>query len=288
MGQDMNKLLLRAALLSCAALAVGPAMATHAWGNYHWARKTNPLNLRLERQLSTSQWVSAFTTAEADWDKSTVLNLTPASTNLGVNARYCTAVTGKALVCNSAYGQRGWLGIATIWLDSRGHITKGTTKLNDSYHNYPPYNTTAWRALVTCQEIGHIFGLAHQDENFSNPNLNTCMDYTNSPTSNQHPNSHDYSQLTSIYSHLDSYMTASTSVTTNFGIRAVGGPSAAPAASEDDPGDSPPEWGSAVHHDGKGRPDIFVKNLSRGQKKITHVFWAIDEGPQGQQHHREK
>jgi hypothetical protein len=27
---------------------------------------------------------------------------------------------------------------------------KATTKLNDSYHNYPPYNTPAWRTFVTC------------------------------------------------------------------------------------------------------------------------------------------
>ncbi len=32
-----------------------------------------------------------------------------------------------------------------------------------------------------CQEIGHDFGLDHQDENFNNPNLGTCMDYTNDP-----------------------------------------------------------------------------------------------------------
>ena len=31
------------------------------------------------------------------------------------------------------------------------------------------------------------------------------MDYTNSPDSNQSPNQHDYDQLTTIYSHSDSF-----------------------------------------------------------------------------------
>ena len=59
---------------------------------------------------------------------------------------------------------------------------------------------------MICQEIAHDFGLDHQDENFSNPNLGTCMDYTSDPEgppSNEHPNQHDYDQLESIYSHLD-------------------------------------------------------------------------------------
>jgi hypothetical protein len=33
------------------------------------------------------------------------------------------------------------------------------------------------------------------------------MDYTNDPTTNQHPNQHDYDELVTIYSHLDSFTT---------------------------------------------------------------------------------
>ena len=58
-----------------------------------------------------------------------------------------------------------------------------------------------------CQEVGHTLGLDHQDEAFDNPNLGTCMDYTSDPTSNQHPNAHDYEQLEIIYAHLDSITT---------------------------------------------------------------------------------
>jgi len=280
-GKPMSMKIVRAALLSCAVLAVGPAMANHSWGSYHWARTSNPLNLKLERQL-TSTWVPSFTQAEADWEQSTVLSLTPGSQNVGVDPKKCTAIAGKVLVCNSAYGKRGWLGIATIWANG-DHITKATTKLNDSYHNAAPYNTTEWRNFVTCQEIGHDFGLAHQDENFNNPNLGSCMDYTNSPASNQHPNSHDYQELTSIYSHTDSTNTAAAQ-TTDFGVRVPGQAPIAPRGLNEEAGDSPAEWGRVIGNDGLGRPNLYVQDLGGGHRKITHVLWAIGEGPKGGHH----
>ena len=67
------------------------------------------------------------------------------------------------------------------------HITKGYVKVNDYYFdgldNDPEtdYNTDAWRRMVMCQEIGHIFGLGHVDEVFDNANEGTCMDYTDDP-----------------------------------------------------------------------------------------------------------
>jgi len=57
--------------------------------------------------------------------------------------------------------------------------------------------------LVMCQEVGHNFGLGHQDEDFYNPNLNTCMDYTSDPSTNTMPNAHDYEQLVLIYDHTE-------------------------------------------------------------------------------------
>lgn len=276
-GQAMKKTISGIALLSCAAIAVSPALANHSWGNYHWARTSNPLVLKIERQI-TPKWEGAFSTAISDWDVSTVLSLPAGASNLGVSSRKCTSITGKILVCDDHYGQRGWLGIATIWADGQSHITKATTKLNDSYFDSGTYNTPAWIALVTCQEIGHDFGLDHQDENFNNANLGTCMDYTNDPSTNQHPNAHDYQQLQTIYTHGDSYGTAATSAATNFGIR-IPGARPQQTNADNDPGDSPAEWGAAVHRDGLGRPDVFVKNLGGGHKKVTHVLWAIGEGP---------
>src|SRR6187401_2877596 len=74
------------------------------------------------------------------------------------SARTCKPTLGRVEVCNSKYGNNGWLGIAQIWA-SGNHITQGTTKLNDTYFSTSRYNTTAWRNLVSCQEVGHDVGL---------------------------------------------------------------------------------------------------------------------------------
>ena len=206
-------------------------------------------------------WQSAFDTAVADWNQSTVIQSPVVAGTL--NPKTCKAVAGTIQVCNASYGRTGWLGIASISL-SGGHISQGTTKLNDTYFNTAQYNTPAWRALVTCQEIGHDYGLDHQDEAFDNANLNTCMDYTNSPASNQHPNAHDYSMLLDIYNHFDA---------------AAALPDSPGNSGHADVGNTPESWGRPVHRDGQGRPDVYERQDGNGRKTITHVFWAIGEGP---------
>jgi hypothetical protein len=275
------KMLRRVALAAGAAvIALTPAAANHSWGGYHWAGDGHSLTLKVNTAI-TSQWNSSVGTSISDWNQSTQLTLN--SQAAAVDPKKCNPIAGQILVCNASYGRRGWLGIASIWL-SNGHISQGTTKLNDTYHNSAPYNQPAWRALVACQEIGHDFGLDHQDENFSNVNLGTCMDYTNAPAggvlngfnygpSNEHPNAHDYDELKIIYNHNDGFTTATAG--TNFGIRQAGG---RPTPSEAI-GDSPAEWGRAIHRDSLGRPDIFVKDFGGGQRALTHVFWALGEGP---------
>ena len=269
----------RVALAACVALgALVPASATNSWGGYHWAGNGSNLTLKVNKAI-TSQWTASVNTAIADWDASNELTLINQNAPAGTNAKKCSPIAGQILVCNSAYGQRGWLGIASIWLTS-GHISQATTKLNDSYFNLAQYNTPAWRALVACQEIGHDFGLDHQDEAFGPPNLGTCMDYTNDPDgggaygpSNEHPNSHDYQELNIIYNHDDGFTTATAS--TNFGIRQVGQP--VPQSSSDaGVGDTMASWGRALHRDAKGRPDVFVRDLGGGRKVLSHVFWALE------------
>jgi hypothetical protein len=110
-------------------------------------------------------------------------------------------VNGQIRVCNASYGQNGWLGLATIYLDGNGHITKGTAKMNDSYGWYFS-DLPSERNHVMCQEIGHLYGLGHTSENGSSQG--TCMDYSTS-LSSQWPNQHDYDQLATIYAHTDSY-----------------------------------------------------------------------------------
>jgi hypothetical protein len=236
--------------------------------------------LRINTAL-TGSWGGYVNTAIGDWATSTVLDFDSRTPNaVSVSRRKCSPISGQLLVCNDSYGQRGWLGIASIWANG-DHITQATTKLNDSYFNMAQYNTPAWRLMVACQEIGHDFGLDHQDENFSNTNLGTCMDYTNNPAgggtngnlNNTHPNQHDYTWLESMYSHLDATNTATASAATNFGIRQVG-----KAVPQQDAGigDTMADWGRAISADGKGRPDTFIRQLPDGRKVITHVLWAPD------------
>lgn len=189
-----------------------PAAASHSWGNYHWARTANPFTLKLGDNV-TSAWDPYLAEARNDWNPSTVLDLTIVAGGAG-NVKTCKTTAGRVEVCNAKYGNNGWLGIAGISV-SGGHITAAYVKLNDTYFTQATYNKPEWRRLVMCQEVAHAFGLDHQDENFNNGNLGTCMDYTNNPLgppSNEHPNRHDFDQIEAIYSHLDSTTTVGASV----------------------------------------------------------------------------
>ena len=257
-----KKLLLAAVLAGVAA----PVVAGHSWSNYHWQRTTAEIQIPVGDNVDAN-WQSYLVMAKDDWNKSTVINspLVAGSSN----PKRCGAVEGTIQVCNASYGRTGWLGIASIWL-SNGHISKGTTKVNDTYFNTATYNTPSWKALVMCQEIGHDYGLGHQDEDFSTDNTTSCMDYTDRPAGNEHPDAHDYEQLELIYKHGDTTSRLTSRLT----------------APDAESGDSPSEWGRAVHFTRDGRPDVFVKDLGNGNRKITHVFWAIGEGPRGGRHHR--
>lgn len=176
----------------------------------------------------------------------------------GQTGRNCRATSGRVEICNRTYGNNGWLGLASISANG-SHITAGTVKLNDTYFNTAQYNTPAYRNLVMCQEVGHTLGLDHQDENFDNANLGTCMDYTSNPGTNQHPNQHDYDQLVAIYSHLD-------------GTTTVG--SAIPAEFANGNFDSPSHWGKLIRPAAKGKPALFVRDFGGGNKVFTFVFYA--------------
>lgn len=233
------------------------SFASHAWGNYHWARTSNPFTLKITNS-HTNDWVDNFNGAVADWHGSSVLNMTPLSGATTSNTRKrCPMISGQVRSCNAAYGFNGWLGLASINVTGGVHITQGTSKMNDSYFSSPSYNETA-RSHVVCQEIGHTFGLGHQSE--SGADLNTCMDY-DSNLSNAHPNSHDYAQLETIYnSHLDS--------TTTVGFAAFG------ADSGVDINDDPRSWGRLVHQSANGRSSVYERDNWNGSKTITHVFWT--------------
>ena len=269
------------------------ASAAHVWGNssgaYHWARTANPFTLLLGDNVA-SVWDSYLRTASTDWTASSVLDTTVVAGKAGRN---CTAQTGRVEVCAKKYGKNGWLGIAQIWI-SGNHITKGLVKMNDTYFTTSTYNKASWRAMVMCQEIGHTFGLAHQDENFYNPNLGSCMDYANDPArndgagNNMHPNAHDYDVLEQIYAHLDTTTTVTQNLSSNNGRGRNGRfgnvlpfgtlntfelavPEVQPFTI--DLGDDPKNWGVEISRSVNGYASVFAKKVD-GEQVLTHVFWA--------------
>jgi hypothetical protein len=256
------------ALVVVCLLVVPAAYASHSWGCYHWARTANPFTLKLGDNV-TSNWDSSLATTSSDWSKSTVLDTTIVP---GQSKGRCRPTGGRDEICNGTYGNNGWLGLAQIWV-SGCHITQGSVKVNDTYFNTSSYNTPAWHNLVMCQEVGHTFGLDHQDENFDNANLGTCMDYTSDPSSNQHPNTHDYEQLQNIYSHLDNTTTVGAGVQSALNL---------PIAPGDDL-DAPWRWGTPVGFDAEGRANVYVLDLGDDEIVVTHVIWTKgdieDPGP---------
>ena len=245
------------ALLVAISVSTVTVVANHSWGNYHWARTANPFTLRVV-DSNTADWQTMLTGAISDWSQSTVLDLLREQGDESSRARKrCVMIAGKIHSCNASYGFNGWLGLASINI-SGSHITQATSKMNDSYFSSGGYSTTA-RRHVMCQEIGHGFGLDHQDE--SGADLNTCMDYANA-LDNPSPNNHDYQQLQTIYSHLDSSTTVASLVADSnmFG---------------DDP-DAPHNWGQLVRQSANGRSSIYEYVYWNGNKKLTHVFWTED------------
>lgn len=232
--------------------------ANHSWGGYHWARTANPFTLRVV-DSNTAEWQSMYNSALSDWSRSTVMDLLTEQGDESSRARKrCVMITGKVHSCNAAYGFNGWLGLASINLSGL-HITQGTTKMNDSYFSGGSYNTTN-RRHVMCQEIGHTFGLDHQDE--SGADLNTCMDYANA-LDNPSPNQHDYDELQTIYAHLDSSTTVAALLTATNTL----------GEDPNDP-DAPQNWGQLMRQSANGRSSDYEFVYWNGMKKLTHVFWT--------------
>lgn len=275
----MFKLILKAmAVYLCISLS-SPVWADHSWGPYHWARMVNPFELTVINS-TTPDWDPYVADAIYDWSfGSGVMSMiedTGGSTSTRVR-RQCKAPSGKIRICNLAYGFNGWLGIAGISIDGSDHIVKGYTKLNDSYFSADFYNTDAWKQSVACQELGHDFGLSHQDEDFGNQSLFSCMDYQDPPY--EYANPHDFDQLATIYGHLDSYDTIADAAPEE----GSGGGCNAPAGkgcNKSGVPDSNRDIGWGVSLGRHGHSETFMRIDPDGTRHITHVLWVEDASEQ--------
>ncbi|HET8774643.1 MAG TPA: hypothetical protein VFP80_12645 [Thermoanaerobaculia bacterium] len=267
-------------LLVVLAVAAVPVFANHAWSTYHWARTTAQVTPPVTINV-TSAWTAYASRVMTDWNASTVIE-SPWSFGSITQRRRCASAAGKIEVCNDAYGSTGWLGIAGISV-SGGHITKGYTKLNDTYYNTAQYNTPAWRRLVFCQEVGHDYGLAHQNEIFTNVNTGSCMDYTNAPAggivggfnyglSNEYPNAHDYEQLLTIYNHFDLVSLPFDELTAD----------ATRPTTVQEFLNKAEQWGEPIAFDPQGRPTVFYQRTApriapNHDGELIDVFWAPED-----------
>lgn len=250
------------------------SLADHSWGNYHWARTTSSFDLTIINS-TTSDWDPYVTQAVSDWSASGVLNMAEdgSGDTSSRTRRHCRGGDGTVRICNLEYGNNGWLGVAGISIDPNGHITTGYTKLNDTYFSLDYYNNFNWKQSVACQELGHNVGLDHQDEDFDNDSLFSCMDYQDPPY--EYPNNHDYQQLESIYGHLDAYDSYAGSDGGDGGGDDGGGNgcNAPPGKGCNKSGpNGAVGWGASLGR--RGNTETFIRIDPDGTTHLTHVIWA--------------
>ncbi len=176
-----------AALLTAATVA----SADHSWSVYHWSSD----NLSPTVVDKTSSPLYNVPAGVTEW----------ANLPTPINPTLTNAKKGNITV-REAFSQ-SWLGLARIFIDENGHITKGEVKLNTQYLDY--YEANGYPGIadhVLCQEIGHVLGLSHnrtQDD--------TCMnDQAFIGEALTSPNTHDTVQLNDIYNHTDAAPSGST------------------------------------------------------------------------------
>eukprot|EP00588_Corethron_pennatum_P009711 CAMPEP_0194272752 /NCGR_PEP_ID=MMETSP0169-20130528/6229_1 /TAXON_ID=218684 /ORGANISM="Corethron pennatum, Strain L29A3" /LENGTH=518 /DNA_ID=CAMNT_0039015491 /DNA_START=178 /DNA_END=1734 /DNA_ORIENTATION=- len=165
----------------------------------------------------SSDWDEHFSEAVSEWDRLgeklemygnvDILELTKKEVGRDVE---CSQSPGLLKVCNGNYGDTGWKGINEVRIQG-GYISSSVAKMNEFYlgdENGEGLGVSAFetkkklmneRRYTMCHELGHGLGLGHQDTDFLNADLNTCMDYTSRPWNNLIPNEEDFVKLGHLY-----------------------------------------------------------------------------------------
>lgn len=173
-----------------------------------WKRdkKEQGLKLTIVNSLS-SDWNQYLTQALDDWGKSPSVEFDVLSEDLSSDepeeSFYCGHRLGKIRVCNGFHGETGWAGINQVSysysLSSNNAvktIKSSVAVMNDTYLNKASDDEKQYTA---CHEIGHGLSLGHRDVDQTNPNLGTCLDYTNNFAANISPDEIDFEMLKEKY-----------------------------------------------------------------------------------------
>ena len=174
----ISRLRVVAAVSTALVLLASPALAGHSWNGYHFPSDNLSPTVTGETSLTDVAIVVG------DWAGLGGTTIQPSHTASG---------NGDIKVV-AKRGNPNWIGLAQIKIDSAGHIVEGKVTLNSAYANYNNGNGTAsiWKHVL-CQEIGHILGLQHSDEDTCmNDAFETLGMYTT-------PGGHDVLLLNTIY-----------------------------------------------------------------------------------------
>ena len=99
---------------------------------------------------------------------------------------------------NGYYGTTGWAGLATLTSTSGCSVYEGKSELNQTYLDG---TSRDYKKYVSCQEVGHLFGLDHNRSDSS-----TCMNDVSQSSSV--PNGHDVDLLAAIYGNIPATCTS--------------------------------------------------------------------------------
>ena len=162
---------------------IATAQADHSWNGYRWP------DSKLSQTVFSKSTSAMFNVPAAvqEWS------------DLGtpIQPVMTTQSKGANITVSEAFSTQ-WLGLAQVWVDSSGNITRGQVKLNRKLlAGYPKPAADH----VLCQEFGHILGLDHNRAGDSSPGDDTCMNDLVDLQSIQYttPNQHDMDQLNAIY-----------------------------------------------------------------------------------------
>ncbi len=193
MGVSDMRTLISAIIATLGLLTVATvASADHAWSVYHWP-SDNLSPTVVDRTTSPLYDVPA---GVLEW------------ANLGTSIQPQMATTNKKgdiKVKESVISSTSYLGLAGVYLDDDGHITRAeivlNTRLMVELFGPDPRDIADH---VLCQEIGHVLGLDHNRVNDSSPDDDTCMNDSRATLGlYMAPNAHDTAQLNVIYDHSD-------------------------------------------------------------------------------------